>query len=77
MIANSHSETSLMGYFSTQLLHYAETSILKSFKVSKATHFSVPTGNGATGAFERLTKILRVAELSQKVLHVHLFYKRN
>lgn len=66
MIANSHTETSLMGYFSTQLLHYAEISILKSFSVSKSTHFSVPTGNGATGAFERLTKILRVSEIAKK-----------
>lgn len=68
MIANSHTETSLMGYFSTQMLHYAEISILKSFSVTKATHFSVPTGNGATGAFERLTKILRVSEISKKVI---------
>ncbi|KAL4488017.1 hypothetical protein ABPG72_009355 [Tetrahymena utriculariae] len=65
MVANSHTETSLMGYFSTQMLHYAEVSILKSFKVSKATHFSVPCGNGATGAFERLTKILRVADIAK------------
>lgn len=67
MAANSHTETSLMGYFSTQMLHYAEISILKSFKVSKATHFSVPTGNGATGAFERLTKILRIADIAKMV----------
>jgi hypothetical protein len=70
MIANSHTETSLMGHFSTSLLHYAENSILKSFKVSKATHFTVPTGNGATGAFERLTKILRVSEISKKVPYI-------
>lgn len=48
------------------MLHYAEISILKSFSVTKATHFSVPTGNGATGAFERLTKILRVSEIAKK-----------
>ncbi len=60
MIANSHTETSLMGKFSTHLLHYSEKSILNSFKVDTKTHVCIATGNGATGAFERLTKILRV-----------------
>ncbi len=49
-----------MGYFSTEMLHYAEFSILRSFKADKSTHFAIPTGYGATGAFERLTRILRI-----------------
>ncbi|EGR31066.1 hypothetical protein IMG5_117910 [Ichthyophthirius multifiliis] len=68
MLANSHTETSLMGYFSTQMLHYAEESILASFKVNKSTHFAIPTGNGATGAFERLTKILRISDITKQAI---------
>jgi len=35
MIANSHTETSATGNFSTQLMHYSEESLLNSFKVNK------------------------------------------
>jgi hypothetical protein len=31
---------------------------LNSFKVTRNTHFAVPAGYGATGAFERMIKIL-------------------
>jgi hypothetical protein len=50
-----------MGAYSTKLLHYAEKSILNSFKVSPKTHFCLPTGNGATGAFEKLIKIIHLS----------------
>jgi hypothetical protein len=52
-----------MGRYSTILLCQSEKSILRSFSVSKETHFAIATGNGATGAFERLTKILRISGL--------------
>jgi hypothetical protein len=47
-----------MGAYSTQMLNYAEKSILSSFKVSKNTHFAIPAGSGSTGAFERLIRII-------------------
>ena len=62
LIANSHTETSALGNFSTQLMNYAEESILNSFKVTKKTHFAVPAGYGATGAFERMIKILDITK---------------
>jgi selenocysteine lyase/cysteine desulfurase len=66
MIANSHTESSEMGAFSTKLLSYAQASILKSFNVTNKSHFSLPTGYGATGAFERLAKILRIEEIKKE-----------
>ena len=60
MLANSHTETSEMGKFSTHLLKYAEEAILTAFNVSKKTHFAVPTAFGCTGALERLLKILNL-----------------
>ncbi len=50
-----------MGRYSTLLLCQSQKSILKTFSVSKISHFAIATGNGATGAFQRLTKILRIS----------------
>ena len=54
LIANTHTEISYMGAFSTKMHKYAEKSLLKTFSVSTETHFAVPIGSGSTGAFERL-----------------------
>ena len=62
MLANSHTESSEMGEFSTQLLHYAEKSLLKSHSVDESTHFAVPVGNGATSAISKVLSILRLKE---------------
>ena len=50
MLANSHTESSAMGEFSTNLLSYSETSILKSHSVNTDKYFAIPVGSGATGA---------------------------
>lgn len=68
-IANSHTETSEMGRFSTHLMHYAEESILSSFSVSKKTHFAVPAGFGCTGAMERLVRILNLERQVMQALY--------
>jgi selenocysteine lyase/cysteine desulfurase len=68
-IANSHTETSEMGRFSTHLMHFAEESILSSFSVSKKTHFAVPAGFGCTGAMERLVRIIKLEEEVTLAMH--------
>lgn len=55
--ANTHTETSATGRYSTQRLHLALESIRQHVGADKES-FVVPTGFGATGAIEKVQKIL-------------------
>lgn len=48
--ANPHTEFSRYGKFSTQLMHYARDSLLKSFSAPENEYVVLPTGGGSTGA---------------------------
>lgn len=45
--------------FSTDMMHWAELSLLKSFSANPEVYVALPTGSGSTGAIEKAMKILK------------------
>lgn len=68
-IANPHTEFSHYGSkiivnieYSTELMHYAQDSLLKSFSVDTKNYVALPAGSGSTGAIEKCMKMLKSIE---------------
>lgn len=64
--ANPHTEFSHFGstyYFrveySTEMMHYAHDSLLKSFSADHEEYVALPTGSGSTGAIEKAMRIVK------------------
>lgn len=58
-IANPHTEFSHFGKYSTQMMHYAENSLLKNFSADPERYVVLPTGSGSTGAVEKAIRLIQ------------------
>ena len=57
--ANPHTEFSHFGKYSTEMMHYAHDSLLKSFSADHEEYVALPTGSGSTGAIEKAMRIVK------------------
>lgn len=66
LAANPHTEFSHFGKYSTELMNYAQKSLLRSFSANHNSYVALPTGSGCTGAIEKTIRILMAADLKGK-----------
>lgn len=67
LAANPHTDFSHFGAYSTEMMHYAQESLLKSFSADKEEFMAIPTGSGSTGAIEKAMKIMHLQEEEKSV----------
>lgn len=59
LAANPHTQFSHFGKYSTDMMNYAQLSLLQSFEADPKDFVALPTGSGSTGAIEKTLKILK------------------
>ena len=45
--------------YSTEMMHYSQNSLLKSFSANPNLYVALPTGSGSTGAIEKAIKMVK------------------
>lgn len=66
LAANPHTQFSHFGKYSTEMMNYAQLSILQSFQADPKEFVALPTGSGSTGAIEKTLKILQALKDQKK-----------